>query len=183
MRQIHHAGHHVYSIVNNMEIPAPSVSFGAFGGRVIGLLEVSALERTARLPFPANAATRQINAAWRQRKSGRYRRLMVSVTAGVAARAVSSTCGQKLTTLFSFNGTDGSEPNPLVQGPDGSFYGVTMSGGMDNSCSTGAPSLWQFEPSTNGGTARRIDEHPMGSSCRKPPPNSNAGSKTSTKAG
>jgi len=34
-----------------------------------------------------------------------------------------------LTTLHTFEGTDGDFPGPLVQGTDGTFYGVTASGG------------------------------------------------------
>jgi uncharacterized repeat protein (TIGR03803 family) len=34
-----------------------------------------------------------------------------------------------LTTLHSFDGTDGAEPNGLVQGTDGNFYGTTYTGG------------------------------------------------------
>jgi uncharacterized repeat protein (TIGR03803 family) len=37
--------------------------------------------------------------------------------------------GQTLTTLFSFNGTDGSSPTTLIQGIDGNFYGTTAGGG------------------------------------------------------
>ena len=42
--------------------------------------------------------------------------------------------GQTLTTLHSFNGTDGMNPYRewLVQGADGNFYGTTDSGGTDN---------------------------------------------------
>jgi uncharacterized repeat protein (TIGR03803 family) len=37
-----------------------------------------------------------------------------------------------LTTLLSFNGTNGGNPNALVQGYDGNFYGTTHSGGSAN---------------------------------------------------
>jgi uncharacterized repeat protein (TIGR03803 family) len=37
-----------------------------------------------------------------------------------------------LTTLHSFNGTDGSEPGALVQATDGTFYGTTSTGGDNN---------------------------------------------------
>lgn len=41
------------------------------------------------------------------------------------------TAGGVLTTLHSFNGSDGSNPSgPLVQGSDGNFYGETLSGGL-----------------------------------------------------
>jgi len=36
-----------------------------------------------------------------------------------------------LTTLHSFNGTDGNTPNRLVRGRDGNFYGTTNSGGAN----------------------------------------------------
>jgi uncharacterized repeat protein (TIGR03803 family) len=35
-----------------------------------------------------------------------------------------------LATLYSFSGNDGSAPNSLVQGRDGSFYGTTADGGQ-----------------------------------------------------
>jgi uncharacterized repeat protein (TIGR03803 family) len=38
-----------------------------------------------------------------------------------------------LTTLHSFNGTDGSGPSGLIQASDGNFYGSTGSGGSTNS--------------------------------------------------
>jgi uncharacterized repeat protein (TIGR03803 family) len=38
--------------------------------------------------------------------------------------------------LASFNGTDGNQPNGLVQGVDGNFYGTTLTGGA-NLCSCG----------------------------------------------
>jgi uncharacterized repeat protein (TIGR03803 family) len=43
-----------------------------------------------------------------------------------------------LTTLHSFNLTDGGGPRGLVQASDGTFYGTTYSGGLSNSnCDTG----------------------------------------------
>ena len=40
-----------------------------------------------------------------------------------------------LTTLHSFNLTDGSFPNGLIQATDGNFYGTTYGGGTLNICS------------------------------------------------
>ena len=37
-----------------------------------------------------------------------------------------------LTTLHSFNGSDGAQPTTLIQGSDGNFYGTTVSGGSNN---------------------------------------------------
>jgi uncharacterized repeat protein (TIGR03803 family) len=42
------------------------------------------------------------------------------------------TVGGTLTTLHSFDGTDGQNPNGLVQGDDGRFYGTTILGGASD---------------------------------------------------
>ena len=52
-----------------------------------------------------------------------------------AATAIVSSA-QTLTTLFSFNGTNGSSPQSVVQSADGNFYGVTYSGGPHNNAGT-----------------------------------------------
>lgn len=54
--------------------------------------------------------------------------------------ACSNDCGQIFmltpagtqSVLHTFNGTDGSSPNPLIQGSDGKFYGTTLGGGTGN---------------------------------------------------
>jgi len=57
--------------------------------------------------------------------------LMVSVMAAAPARA------QSLTTIHSFNSTDGLGPNGLVQSTDGNLYGTTSNGGANQSCILG----------------------------------------------
>jgi uncharacterized repeat protein (TIGR03803 family) len=42
-----------------------------------------------------------------------------------------------LTTLHSFDKTDGSGPGGLVQGTDGNFYGTTIQGGANGACNDG----------------------------------------------
>ncbi|HKF01313.1 MAG TPA: choice-of-anchor tandem repeat GloVer-containing protein [Candidatus Sulfotelmatobacter sp.] len=42
------------------------------------------------------------------------------------------TAGGKLTTIHSFNKSDGALPNSLIQAADGSFYGTTEYGGLNN---------------------------------------------------
>src|SRR5438876_9430975 len=41
-----------------------------------------------------------------------------------------------LTTLHSFNRSDGSGPNGLIQASDGSFYGTTLHGGAASNAGT-----------------------------------------------
>ena len=60
------------------------------------------------------------------------------------------TPGGTLTTLHSFDGTDGYQPNGgLVQATDGNFYGTTYSGGASNNCSGGCGTIFKITP---GGT-------------------------------
>ena len=61
----------------------------------------------------------------------------------VAAAVAAS--GQNLTTILSFNGTDGLGPyfETLVQGADGNLYGTTNEGGTSN-----AGTVFQVNPST-----------------------------------
>ena len=46
------------------------------------------------------------------------------------------TLGGTLTTLFSFDSTDGSGPQTLVQGTNGEFYGTTAVGGASSACNS-----------------------------------------------
>jgi len=65
---------------------------------------------------------------------GRVRFVHARILAFVfcATTAIPATA-QTLTTLVSFNDTNGAEPNiPLVQGRDGNFYGMTGTGGANN---------------------------------------------------
>jgi uncharacterized repeat protein (TIGR03803 family) len=55
---------------------------------------------------------------------------------------------QTLTTLISFNGANGNAPtSPLVEGPDGAFYGTTNSGGSNNSCYIGCGTVYRITAS------------------------------------
>ncbi len=56
-----------------------------------------------------------------------------------------------LTTLHSFNDTDGYEPSALTLGADGNFYGTTQSGGGE-SCSRGSNSCGTIFKITPAGT-------------------------------
>jgi uncharacterized repeat protein (TIGR03803 family) len=74
------------------------------------------------------------------------------------AFAVASSSAQTLTTLASFNSTNGANPyfGPLVQGKNGSFYGTTFNGGANGQGSVFSVSptgqlttLYDFCPQTN----------------------------------
>jgi uncharacterized repeat protein (TIGR03803 family) len=53
----------------------------------------------------------------------------------------------ELTTLHSFDGSDGNGPQAgLVQGTDGNFYGTTYSGGANNSCSSACGTVFKINP-------------------------------------
>ena len=52
-----------------------------------------------------------------------------------------------LTTLHSFDFTDGESPSALVQGTDGNFYGTTYYGGSNTSCSNlGCGTVFKITP-------------------------------------
>jgi len=59
---------------------------------------------------------------------------------------------QTLTTLYSFNGTDGDQPNALIQGSDGDLYGATVYGGA-NCLGLGCGTIFKI---TLSGTLRTI---------------------------
>jgi len=53
---------------------------------------------------------------------------------GISGTVFKITRSGKLTTLHSFNGTDGARPNaPLIQAANGELYGITENGGPSNS--------------------------------------------------
>lgn len=59
------------------------------------------------------------------------------------------TLAGRLTTLHSFDGTDGSEPNaPLVQARSGKFYGTTLAGGAHPYCTPydGCGTVFEITP-------------------------------------
>jgi uncharacterized repeat protein (TIGR03803 family) len=59
---------------------------------------------------------------------------LIGAVAFICAVMTMSAHAQTLTTLTSFNGMDGFEPeSPLAQGPDGSFFGTAPVGGNSNS--------------------------------------------------
>jgi uncharacterized repeat protein (TIGR03803 family) len=62
--------------------------------------------------------------------------------------AMSASSAQTLTTLASFDGSNGSYPlwMSLVQGTDGNFYGVTQYGGTGTSCSLGCGTVFKVTP-------------------------------------
>jgi len=59
------------------------------------------------------------------------------------------TSGGTLTTLHSFDGTDGADGLGLIQATDGNFYGTTAQGGTSESCTDGCGTVFKM---TSGGT-------------------------------
>ena len=53
-----------------------------------------------------------------------------------------------MTTLHTFDGTDGNNPQAgLIQATDGNFYGTTFSGGTSNYCDSGCGTVFKMTPS------------------------------------
>jgi uncharacterized repeat protein (TIGR03803 family) len=73
---------------------------------------------------------------------------------GGASNACSGGCGVvfkitltgTLTTLHSFDSTDGDAPRALVQATDGNFYGTATQGGANNACSGGCGTVFKITP-------------------------------------
>jgi uncharacterized repeat protein (TIGR03803 family) len=71
----------------------------------------------------------------------------------LSAGAAASADAQTLTTILSFDGADGSQPNgSLVQGFDGNLYGTTMTGGVD-----GYGTVFQVTPAGTLATLHSFD--------------------------
>jgi uncharacterized repeat protein (TIGR03803 family) len=67
--------------------------------------------------------------------------IVICILAAVTAPA------QTFTTLFSFDGKDGSSPEgTLVQGVDGNFYGTTSAGGTSTNCVVGCGVVYRITP-------------------------------------
>jgi len=80
---------------------------------------------------------------------GWYEKRICAVLLLGAATAIASTA-QTLTTVVSFNGTNGAAAEqPLIQGTDGNFYGTTLRGGGSNSAGT----IFKITP---GGTLTQL---------------------------
>jgi len=76
---------------------------------------------------------------------------------GISNCAFGSSCGTvfkitpsgTLTTLHSFDQTDGGNPGTLVQAGNGSFYGITFGGGGSIKCTGGCGTVFQITPAGN----------------------------------
>jgi uncharacterized repeat protein (TIGR03803 family) len=71
-----------------------------------------------------------------------------AVTASAACGTVFKiTAGSKLTTLHSFDGTDGADPyGGLVQATNGNFYGTASGGGSSGNCIGGCGTVFKIRP-------------------------------------
>ncbi len=68
------------------------------------------------------------------------------------------TPGGALTTLHSFDGTDGSVPHaPLLQAGNGNFYGTTSTGGAGSACPNGCGTVFEITPSGTLTTLHSFD--------------------------
>ena len=62
--------------------------------------------------------------------------------------SASAQAGLPLTTLFTFSDTNGTAPIGLVQSPDGSFYGTTLTGGASSNFGAGNGTVFQMAAGT-----------------------------------
>jgi uncharacterized repeat protein (TIGR03803 family) len=85
---------------------------------------------------------------------------------GGSSSACESGCGSvfkisregKLTTLHSFDRTDGFYPHAgLVQGADGDFYGTTLYGGASSACESGCGTVFKITPAGQLTTLHSFD--------------------------
>jgi uncharacterized repeat protein (TIGR03803 family) len=62
--------------------------------------------------------------------------------------ATAAAPAQTFTSLVSFNGTNGFQPQyvALVQGTDGNLYGTTSAGGANSNCFLGCGTIFQVNP-------------------------------------
>jgi len=87
---------------------------------------------------------------------------------GIANRDCNSGCGTlfkitptgTLTTLYSFDATDGSSPSALLQASDGNLYGITMSNGVG-----GGGTIYKLTPSGKLATVHSFCGHTI---CSEP---------------
>jgi uncharacterized repeat protein (TIGR03803 family) len=67
------------------------------------------------------------------------------------------TPGGTLTTLHSFDGTDGTEPQWLIQTSTGDFYGAAILGGTSTACAGGCGTIFRITPSGTLTTLHSFD--------------------------